>query len=48
VTEAVGAAGPAGTAFTVRTVAVDIHPVVVFCAVTLYDPGVKPVKVVLA
>jgi ABC-type transport system involved in cytochrome c biogenesis permease subunit len=47
VTEAVGAAGAEGTAFTVTLVAVDVQPVEVFCAITLYVPGATPVKVPL-
>ena len=35
VTLAVGAEGGVGTAFTVSTVAVDTHPVIVFLTVTL-------------
>ena len=35
VTVAVGAAGFAGIAFTTSTVADDIHPVLISCAVTL-------------
>jgi hypothetical protein len=43
VTLAVGAAGDAGTVFTVTLVPVDIHPDVFF-AVTLYVPGLTRVN----
>jgi hypothetical protein len=45
---AVGAAGTDGCAFTVRLVAVDTHPLVVFFVVTLYVPGATLVNVVPA
>ena len=48
VTDAVGVAGAEGIAFTVSTVAEEIHPVAVFFAVILYVvPCVRPVKVPL-
>jgi hypothetical protein len=47
VTNAVGAAGAPGTVLTVTLVAVDVQPVEVFCAVTLYVPGATPVNVPL-
>ena len=45
--EAVGAA-IVGTALMVTEAAVDTHPLVVFLTVTLYAPGARPEKLVLA
>jgi len=45
VTEAVGVAGALGTAFTVKDKPDEIHPVVVFFAVTVYGPGFNPLNI---
>ena len=45
VTEAVGVAGALGAAFTVNDKPDEIHPVVVFFAVTVYGPESKPLNV---
>jgi hypothetical protein len=45
ITLAVGAVGAVGTAFIVATVTVEIQPVVVFFAVTLYVLEVSPEKI---
>jgi len=45
VTEAVGVAVAFGTAFTVNDKPDEIQPVVVFFAVTVYEPEVNPLNV---
>jgi hypothetical protein len=47
VTEAVGAVGAPGGALTINVVAVEVQPVVVFWAVTVYVFGDRPEKVPL-
>ena len=47
VTLAVGAAGTVGGLFTVKAVVFETQPVLLLRTLTLYPPGVTPVKVVL-